>query len=462
MNLNKTSQLYQKEKIEGMIKGLYGPSALNGSFFNYLLQVDHLKDCIYEYMNGLYDPVYSKMLIMKLTNAIVVNYERNNRRVLVASQPIGFLVDPSNVCNLHCPGCIHTSKAAWKEHKDWPSKLLDRENFAHLLKEYGTNATTINLYNYGEPFVNKNTTDYIRQAKDYLLNTVISTNLSLEIDADDIVTSGLDYMIMSIDGASHETYTTFRGGGDFNVVISNAKKLVEAKRRQKRRTPILIWQFLTFKHNIHELETARKMSNEMGVDTFVVLTPFNVSHDDPSIISVDHPENGKEWRVMWDSSYFDKSHVPDFPDIVRKNVQEQFEMGWAGRAKALGLKEEEKYNGDRKFCDWLYLNTVVDADGRILPCCDAPSDERKLVYGNIKENIKSHFNLKKYELSRLYFRDNDLYKKEFECSGIEDEPHCAKCQNYNTVLPAIDSSRFQPYLDKFHFYDFLTYRNLIQ
>lgn len=85
----------------------------------------------------------------------------------------------------------------------------------------------------------------IHQAKRYLLHTAISTSLSVErFDAEAPVASGLDCMILSIDGATQQVYQCFRRKGDLGLVLENLRRLVGARRKLRSRTPVLVWNFM--------------------------------------------------------------------------------------------------------------------------------------------------------------------------------------------------------------------------
>ena len=136
-----------------------------------------------------------------------------------------------------------------------------------LLKLYGPYAVGAYFCNYGEPLLNLNTPKLIRQAKEYLIGTALSTSLSVQrFDAEAYVESGLDFMVISIDGATQQVYERYRRNGDLELVFSNVRKLVEAKRKLRKRTPVLSWNFLAFEHNAHEIPLAANRARELGMN----------------------------------------------------------------------------------------------------------------------------------------------------------------------------------------------------
>src|SRR5262249_4327103 len=157
-----------------------------------------------------------------------------------------------------------------------------------------------------------------------LMHTMISTNLSLpRFDADAYVESGLDFMILSIDGVTQQVYERFRRKGDIEAVYANVHKLVAAKKRSGRATPIIAWRFLAFQHNIHEIPAAIDKARELGVDRFNADPAWDISWDDPSI----RPANIEPVRVATDFS-LDSHHAltanwNPFPDEMDQDAIER-------------------------------------------------------------------------------------------------------------------------------------------
>ena len=73
-------------------------------------------------------------------------------------------------------------------------------------------------------------------------------------------------MTVSIDGATPETYKIYRRGGDFNKVISNIKTINKFKKQYNSESPHLIWQFILFGHNEHEIDKAKKMAKKLNME----------------------------------------------------------------------------------------------------------------------------------------------------------------------------------------------------
>lgn len=102
-----------------------------------------------------------------------------------------------------------------------------------------------------------------------MTDTSISTNLSLELSDGfhrQVVTSGLGMISVSLDGATQETYSQYRRGGDFDLVVRNMRRLVELKRERGLLYPLIEWRFLRFQHNEHEEQAAKSLADDIGAD----------------------------------------------------------------------------------------------------------------------------------------------------------------------------------------------------
>ena len=107
----------------------------------------------------------------------------------------------------------------------------------------------INYYFQGEPFIHPQFLDLIEEAKKNKIYTATSTNahfITKEM-ANKIIDSGLDRLIISIDGLTQETYENYRVNGELNKVIQGTEFLLNAKKEKKSNTPHLIFQFLAVK-----------------------------------------------------------------------------------------------------------------------------------------------------------------------------------------------------------------------
>jgi radical SAM protein with 4Fe4S-binding SPASM domain len=185
------------------------------------------------------------------------------RRPIVWGKPFTVSIEPTTACNLGCPECPSGLKAFTR-----PTGKLAIETNQQLLKSIGRQLMYVNYYFQGEPFLNPDFLNLVKDAKKQNLYVATSTNahfISTDV-ALDIVQSGLDRLIISIDGVTQETYQSYRVTGKLDKVIEATKELVKAKKELKSHTPHLIFQFLVVKPNEHEIPAIFELSKELGVD----------------------------------------------------------------------------------------------------------------------------------------------------------------------------------------------------
>ena len=151
--------------------------------------------------------------------------------------------------------------------------IMKPDELDHILEDYGDYLIRIWLSLWGEPLLNKRLPDLIAKCKSREIWVLVSWNMSVpsnDAAIEALVRSDLNAIILSIDGATQETYQEYRRGGDLALVFDNVRRLVATKRRLDLRTPHLYWRYLDFPWNHHEIELARTLAAELGVDEFGV------------------------------------------------------------------------------------------------------------------------------------------------------------------------------------------------
>ena len=386
-------------------------------------------------------PVIAKALALKLLNLWLAKHHMQARSAHLGSRPFAMYIDPSNSCNLGCPGCVHSSTSKEKHLFDWKPGILSQSRLETLFQSYGPYAAHVGFYNFGDPLVNPLTPKFIKLAKTYLIQTAASTNLSFpKFDAGTYVDSGLDFLTLSIDGATQPVYEKFRRKGKLDVVLANVERLAEAKRQRNKRTPILSWNFLAFEHNAHEIGAARQLAKDLGVDQFTVFTPFDVSWDDPTIHIASVAPTAEKFNPDTAEAVYENFNP--FPgELAAESIEREFAISWADR---LGSDADLAPKEPGHTCHWLYRTMTMDAGGRVLPCCSAPAPQRDLVFSEQGDHgpAADHYNAPKYNSARSYFADPEGYRR--AAVAGETQPHCVKCE-WNQTETNFNNSHLQNY-----------------
>ena len=327
---------------------------------------------------------FCKLVAMKVSNLFAADFHFHHRHSMLASLPVQLLIDPANGCQLACPGCVHSGNPAWSRHFDWPSATLSVTDSRDFFDKFGIFASSAVFYNYGEPLLHRKLPDIIRAAKQYLLFTIVSTNLGLRLDAEALVLSGLDRLVLSIDGASQSVYEQYRRAGRLALVTENIKAIVESRKRFGRNKPYVVWQFLTFEHNVAEVGRAIEMARDLGVNEISIRTPFDVGLDDPSIKPATSPLEGRIVFEPWDSHWCTEEEIVAVAERAFP-IGAAFKKSWQERYVESGGTEEPS-RAESATCQWLYHNVTMDAARRVMPCCIPPRSDKNA--GNL---VYAHF-----------------------------------------------------------------------
>ena len=236
--------------------------------------------------------------------------------------------EPTTACNLGCPECPSGLKQFTRA-----TGKLKVEHHADWLKSMASHLVYVTYYFQGEPFLNPQFLSLIVEAKKYRVFTATSTNAHFIDDAnvEDIVRSGLDQLIISVDGVTQEVYEQYRIHGDLEKVWTATKALVEAKKRLKCSTPQLIFQCLAVKPNEAQIPEIFTKAKELGVD---------------------------EVRIKSAQLYDYENGNPLMPE------NEEYRRYRLGKNGKFTLKSP---GGNR--CWRMWSGCVITWDGKIVPCC---------------------------------------------------------------------------------------------
>ena len=116
--------------------------------------------------------------------------------------------------------------------------------------------------------------ELVEYASSRKIYTATSTNAHYLTDehARKTVESGLDRLIVSIEGTSQETYQLYRVGGKLDKVIEGTKNVVAWKKRLRSKTPHIVIQFLVVRPNEHQIHEVHLIAKVLGVDEVGIKT----------------------------------------------------------------------------------------------------------------------------------------------------------------------------------------------
>ena len=206
----------------------------------------------------------------KLANLTTLLWELKRRVTTVRSAPIFARINVCSVCNLSCPGCAVYADKTGADPYLRPKGMMRLEVFDRIIDALKGSLLEAVLYDEGEPLLNKRIWEMVRHASAARVRTVISTNLSFDLrddTVDELLDSGLDYLIVALDGFTQETYQRHRQGGDVALVKENLERILARRRNGGRGRGVEVEvQFIEFDHNAHEKAQVVDYARRVGAD----------------------------------------------------------------------------------------------------------------------------------------------------------------------------------------------------
>jgi radical SAM protein with 4Fe4S-binding SPASM domain len=257
--------------------------------------------------------------------------------------PFSISVEPTTSCNLRCPECPSGLRSFSR-----PTGMLSLDLYKKIIEETKDHLLYLILYFQGEPYLNPNFLDMVKYAVSKKIYTSTSTNAHFlnDVNAKKTVESGLDRLIISIDGATQESYEAYRKGGSLEKVIEGTQNIIKWKKVLKSSTPHVVFQFLVVKANENETREIEELASFLGVNEVVFKTAQIYDYESGSDL------------------------IPDNQKFSR--YKKRADGTWQIKNKLLNS------------CWKMWHSTVFTWNGNVLPCCFDKDGHHKL--GSISVN----------------------------------------------------------------------------
>jgi len=167
--------------------------------------------------------------------------------------PIHIDLETASACNLRCTMCPH----GYSDYK-MTKGVLDFDLAVKIIKECSViGVSSLKLSGRGEALLHPNLIDMVELAKSNgILDVMFNTNALLlsEEKTRYLIEAGIDLIIISVDGATKETYESIRIGSNYEKVVNNIDYLIRYRNENKKQKPLIRLQFVKMKENLHELD----------------------------------------------------------------------------------------------------------------------------------------------------------------------------------------------------------------
>jgi len=311
--------------------------------------------------------------------------------------PIEIILDLTRKCNLRCQMCTQIRHSNDIPHQlSWydPRRELSLATWVDLLDQVKSFRPRLHLTG-GEPLVYPHFQGLVQEIKNRGFFMRLTTNGTLLADvADLLVTSGVEVVVVSLDGPP-EIHDQIRGQeGVFARATAGIRALVELRKKSRSYGPLLLINCTISRANLEVLDQMVPIAQALGAD---ILQFHHTIFDWPANVDKHNrllsPERSRKWgldlvfpSISEHEYYQSQIRSEDLPILVSR-LQEARRLA-KGRLNLIfvpNLSSEliEPYylNPDYPFgskCKRLWKSCRIYPDGTITPCFHA-------IIGNIRE-----------------------------------------------------------------------------
>jgi len=282
--------------------------------------------------------------------------------------PRALQVEVTGACNLRCAMCL----VRYREPLDRHEASLGFERFKALVDSL-PELETVTLQGLGEPLMAPDLFRMLEYGATRGLRMGFNTNATLltRATAERLVAAGLDWLHISVDGATAATYESIRDGSRFAKVKRNVRGLVEVMRARDATRPRLSLVFVAMRRNLAELPALVRPAADWGIP---VPRVQNLSH---SFSDTEPPGAYREIREFADAEALWQS--PSAADTAVFDEAQTVAAAVGVTLRLPDLDGEPVRPTSGPGCDWPWRSAYVRQDGKVQPCCMLMGGDRAIL-----------------------------------------------------------------------------------
>lgn len=321
-------------------------------------------------------------------------------------------IEPVGQCNLRCQMCPIQFRTDGPPHG--PPAFMEFATFTRLVDEF-TNLTELHLQGLGEPMMHPRFFDMIVYATRKGIRVTTNTNLTLlnTKRAEQCVTSGLDCLHVSLDGATAETYERIRVQAHFERVMRNLELLLQARQRLDSTRPRLHMVMVVMRQNLHELPDLVRLAQQWTMEEIFVQ---HLCHDfgETSLPALYRPMRDfvEEQTLLGE----DLERIEYYFAAARQVAQD---AGIRLRLPRPRPRFHPPGTPGRERCNWPWHGAYLSYQGYAMPCCMVSTPDRINFGSMADQGVVEVWNSSDFERFREHL-DSD-----------EPPEICRSCAIYN-------------------------------
>jgi radical SAM protein with 4Fe4S-binding SPASM domain len=266
--------------------------------------------------------------------------------------------------------------------------------FRRLLDDAPT-LTRLTLQGLGEPLLQPHLMEMVELAVARGIEVGFNSNAMLltRARADRLVALGLDWLHVSLDGATAATHEGIRAGVDFARVTRHLRGLIEARQVAGSAKPWVRVVFVAMRRNVRELPQLVRRLGEWGVDELHVQ---GLSHDFADTDPSGSYAEIRAFAATESLAGMDPVEVAGVFDLARSAAAE---CGVSLRLPTTDAAPPPREPG-RPGCTWPWDAAYVTSRGTVQPCCMVMGDDRATLGSLADSDLASVWHGEAYQAFR--------------------------------------------------------------
>ncbi len=328
----------------------------------------------------------------------------------------------TNLCNLRCKMCGQWGEKGYNLAKPNSElkEVVPLETYKKMVDEVAHLKPLIYIWG-GEPFLYPDLIPLVRymKEKDFIIS-LVTNGIKLRHYAEEIVTTGWEALMLSLDGTK-EIHNEIRGSGDcFDTLAAGIDAVQNMKRKLNKTLPYIMVLVTVSRDNAHILDKILDMGKEIQADCMIIYYSWFTSEE----VGKQHTKVMQKslgcTPTAWKGYLHEVNRIDTgaLIECVKKIKRTKYPFPYLF-IPDLPLEDIPRYYSDPGHffgygkCITPWLITELMPNGDVSPCRDYPD----YVVGNIQnKSLLDIFNDEPYQKFRKALK---------EAGGVF--PICARC-----------------------------------
>ena len=309
-------------------------------------------------------------------------------------------IEPVGQCNLRCQMCSIQFRTDGPP--NGPPAFMAFADFTRMVDEFD-GLGELHLQGLGEPMMHPRFFDMVRYAVEKGIRVTTNSNLTLlnARRAEQCVTSGLDTLHVSLDGANAATYERIRVRAHFDRVVGNLARLLETRRRLGSDRPHLRMVMVLMRQNLDELPDLVRLAARYEMEGVFAQ---HLCHDFGEASLPAHYRPMREFVQAQTLLEEDPGRIDRAFDAARAVARQ---VGIELRLPRTRVRPHPPGTPGPERCSWPWTGAYISYQGYAMPCCMVSTPDR-INFGNMAaKGVRATWNSAAFAAFRAQLASDD-------------------------------------------------------